>query len=71
MTAEQGFRLHPLAARDITEIWKYIAEDNPLAARRVAAITRGLRRPWMTATTLFFRRVGNQVFTYENEAKRP
>jgi plasmid stabilization system protein ParE len=35
MTAEQGFRLHPLAARDITEIWEYIAEDNPIAARRV------------------------------------
>jgi len=35
MTAEQGFRLHPLAAQDITEIWEYIAEDNPFAARRV------------------------------------
>jgi plasmid stabilization system protein ParE len=38
MTAEQGFRLHPLhplAALDITGIWEYIAEDNPLAARRV------------------------------------
>ena len=35
MTAERGFALHPLAAQDITEIWEYIAEDNPLAARRV------------------------------------
>ena len=35
MNAEQGFALHPLAAQDITEIWEYIAEDNPLAARRV------------------------------------
>ena len=35
MTAQHGFRLHPLAARDITEIWEHIAEDNPLAARRV------------------------------------
>ncbi|HEX4133897.1 MAG TPA: type II toxin-antitoxin system RelE/ParE family toxin [Bryobacteraceae bacterium] len=35
MTAEHGFRLHPLAARDITEIWGYIAKDNLLAARRV------------------------------------
>jgi plasmid stabilization system protein ParE len=35
MTAEPGFRLHPLAARDITGIWEYIAEDSPLAARRV------------------------------------
>jgi hypothetical protein len=31
MTAEQGFRLHPLAAQDITDIWEYIAEDNPVA----------------------------------------
>jgi hypothetical protein len=30
MTAEQGFRLHPLAAQNITEIWEYIAEGNPL-----------------------------------------
>jgi len=29
----KGFALHPLAAQDITEIWKYIAEDNPQAAR--------------------------------------
>jgi plasmid stabilization system protein ParE len=30
-----GFALHPLAAQDITEIWEYIAEDNPQAARRL------------------------------------
>ena len=35
MNPEQGFALHPLAAEDITEIWEYIAADNPLAARRV------------------------------------
>jgi plasmid stabilization system protein ParE len=35
MTAERGFALHPLAAQDITEIWDYMAENNPLAARRV------------------------------------
>jgi plasmid stabilization system protein ParE len=35
MTAEPGFALHPEAARDITEIWEYIAQDNPVAARRV------------------------------------
>lgn len=33
--SEPGFDLHPLAARDITEIWEFIAEDNPAAARRV------------------------------------
>jgi len=35
MSVDQGFKLHPGAAHDITEIWQYIAEDNPLAARRV------------------------------------
>jgi antitoxin ParD1/3/4/toxin ParE1/3/4 len=35
MTAGQGFDLHPLAAQDITDIWEYIADDSPQAARRV------------------------------------
>jgi plasmid stabilization system protein ParE len=35
MNGEPGFALHPLAAQDITEIWQYIAADNPLAAGRV------------------------------------
>lgn len=35
MTAGQGFRLHPDAARDILEIWEFIAADNPSAAARV------------------------------------
>ena len=35
MNTEQGFTLHPGAAQDITDIWKFILEDNPLAARRV------------------------------------
>jgi plasmid stabilization system protein ParE len=35
VTPEQGFALHPLAVQEITEIWEYIAADNPLAARRV------------------------------------
>jgi len=35
VSAEQGFALHPLAAQDITDIWQFIAEHNPLAARRV------------------------------------
>ena len=35
MTTGRGFDLHPLAARDITEIWTYIADDSPQAARRV------------------------------------
>lgn len=35
MTSDQGFKLHPEAARDITDIWAYIAKENPLAAGRV------------------------------------
>ena len=35
MIAGQGFDLHPLAAQDITDIWEFIAADDPLAARRV------------------------------------
>jgi len=35
MSRGQTFALHPLAARDITEIWEYIAEDNLPAAGRV------------------------------------
>jgi toxin ParE1/3/4 len=31
----QGFDLHPLAAQDITDIWTFIANDSPQAARRV------------------------------------
>jgi plasmid stabilization system protein ParE len=46
MSFDQGFRLHPEAAQDITNIWEYIAEDNPLAAGRVReqilAAIRGL-----------------------------
>jgi plasmid stabilization system protein ParE len=32
MTGDQGFALHPAAAQDITEIWQFIANDNPAAA---------------------------------------
>jgi len=35
MSPSQGFVLHPGAAQDISEIWHYIAEQNPHAARRV------------------------------------
>ena len=64
MSAEQGFALHPLAAQDIAEIWEYIAEDNPLAARRfreymlstiralVLFPNQGHRRPDLTSRPL-------------------
>jgi len=35
MSPEFGFELHPEAAKDIIEIWEYVAEDSPLAAERV------------------------------------
>jgi plasmid stabilization system protein ParE len=35
MSESQGFALHPLAAQDITDIWEFIAEHNPLAVRPV------------------------------------
>jgi plasmid stabilization system protein ParE len=50
MNAEQGFDLHPDAAQDLTEIWEFIAEDSPLAARQVreeilVAIRKLVARP--------------------------
>jgi len=48
MKNNQGFELHPGAAQDITEIWEFIAGDNPLAAVRVRedilAAIRNLQR---------------------------
>jgi len=35
MTDDQGFELHPGAAQDITEIWQFVAEDNPPVATRL------------------------------------
>ena len=43
MNTEQGFTLHPGAAQDITDIWEFIVEDNPLAARRVREDIQGGR----------------------------
>jgi plasmid stabilization system protein ParE len=61
MNAGQGFDLHPGAARDITEIWEFIAEDNPLAAGRVrepmlvVAVLHGRRSPRVIAAILWVR----------------
>jgi predicted transcriptional regulator len=35
-----GFTLHPEAALDVTEIWEFIAKDDPLSARRVRRHSR-------------------------------
>jgi antitoxin ParD1/3/4/toxin ParE1/3/4 len=81
MSAEQGFALHPLAAQDITEIWEYIAEDSPLAARRVrkeildgiralvAFPHQGYRRPKLTSRPLRFKLVRDYVIAYAPDKK--
>jgi plasmid stabilization system protein ParE len=76
MTAEQGFKLHPGAASDITSIWEFIAKDNPLAAKRVRedildAIRRlvpfphqGHQRRDLTARPVRFQTVSNCLIAY-------
>ena len=82
MTAQPGFALHPLAAQDITEVWEYIAADNPLAARRVReeiySAIRGLvpfpgqghTRPDLTSRPLRFTLVREYLIAYAPEEKR-
>jgi len=79
MSAEEGFRLHPEAAQDITDIWQFIAQDNPLAARRVReeirdAVRRlvlfprqGHRRPDLTSRPLRFQTVRDYLIAYAPE----
>jgi antitoxin ParD1/3/4/toxin ParE1/3/4 len=81
MSAEQGFALHPLAAQDIADIWQFIAEDNPLAARRVReeilSTLRGLvpfphqghRRPDLTSRPLRFTLVRDYLIAYAPDEK--
>jgi toxin ParE1/3/4 len=76
MNAGQGFDLHPLAAQDITDIWEFIAADDPLAARRVReeilnAIRRlvsfphqGHKRPDLTSRPLRFTLVREYLIAY-------
>jgi plasmid stabilization system protein ParE len=81
MTGGQGFTLHPLAAQDITGIWEYIAQDNPLAARGVreeilssirAVVSfpyRGHKRPDLTLRPLRFILVREYLIAYAPEAR--
>lgn len=76
MTANQGFKLHPEAARDITDIWEYIAEENPRAATRVREDIldtirklvpfpyQGHKRPDLTSHPLRFQTVRNYLIAY-------
>jgi toxin ParE1/3/4 len=79
MKLGQGFALHPLAAQDITELWEYIAADNPLAARRIreeiesaikALVTfphTGHKRSDLTSRPLRFIRVRDYLIAYADQ----
>jgi len=81
MSAEQGFALHPLAAQDIADIWQFIAEDNPIAARRfreeiLGTIRRlgpfphqGHRRPDLTSRPLRFTLLRDYLIAYAPDEK--
>jgi|ERR1700680_923001 len=81
MNADQGFDLHPGAAQDITEIWQFIAEDSPLAARRVRedildAIRKLLpfpqqdhTRPDLTSRPLRFQTMRDYLIAYAPDEK--
>jgi antitoxin ParD1/3/4/toxin ParE1/3/4 len=81
MNTEQGFTLHPGAAQDITDIWEFILEDNPLAARRVREdildavrklvpfLHQGHKRPDLTTKPLRFQAVRNYIIAYAPDEK--
>jgi plasmid stabilization system protein ParE len=81
MNIEQGFALHPGAAQDITDIWEFIVEDNPLAARRVRedildAVRelvpfphQGHKRPDLTTKPLRFQTIRNYIIAYAPDEK--
>ena len=81
MTSDRVFKLHPEAARDITDIWEYIAEENPRAATRVREDIldtmrklvpfphQGHKRPDLTSHPLRFQTVGNYLIAYAPDEK--
>lgn len=74
-----GFSLHPGAARDISEIWDFVANNNPIAAvrtreelleaiRGLASFPRqGHRRPDLTSRPLRFQIVREFLIAYAPE----
>lgn len=76
MSEGHGFVLHPQAAQDITDIWEFIAADNPQAASRVredilntirALVPfphQGYRRSDLTARPLRFTTVRDYLIAY-------
>jgi toxin ParE1/3/4 len=81
MPASLGFQLHPRAVKDITDIWEFIAKDNPAAAGRVredllnatrklvAFPNLGHLRPDLTSRPLRFQTVRNYLVAYAAEEK--
>jgi plasmid stabilization system protein ParE len=71
-----GFVFHPAALTDLTEIWEYIAPDNPDAADRVLEEIReairallpfpqsGHRRPDLTSRPIRFQVVRDFLVVY-------
>jgi plasmid stabilization system protein ParE len=76
MKSHQGFDLHPAAVQDITEIWEFIANDDPAAATRfreeiLQAIRKlaelphlGHKRADLTACPLRFQLVRDYLVAY-------
>ena len=81
MTTDRGFELHPGAAQDITEIWEFIAEDSPFAARRVreeildcirrlvSFPNQGHMRPDLTSRPLRFQTIRDYLIVYSPDEK--
>lgn len=81
MIADRGFQLHPGAAQDITEIWEFIAADNPTAAghfreeilkaiRKLVEFPRqGHKRPDLTSGPLRFQTIRDYLIAYAPDEK--
>jgi antitoxin ParD1/3/4/toxin ParE1/3/4 len=81
MTGDQGFQLHPGAAEDITEIWRFIAQGDPVAAthfredileaiRKLTAFPhQGHRRPDLTGRSLRFQTIREYLVAYAPDEK--
>jgi plasmid stabilization system protein ParE len=81
MTNDQGFKLHPAAASDITNIWNFIAEDSIVSARRVREVIlnairrlvlfpyQGHQRTDLSSRPLRFQTVGNYLIAYAPDEK--